>query len=90
MNIYKRHREVDPASDYNPDCPEVGDAVKVYNSSNGWFFVFGRVVKYNETSDVYTIRVYTRGGEVKKTYASSDRVEIVNEEEFVSDYIPKG
>ena len=71
-------RELDPHSGFEPDCPEVGDIVKVYSSAtNGYYYMLGRVEAYDEGLDQYTVWCYNRGGEPIKTTASANRVESV-------------
>ena len=52
----------DPASNYAPHPPEVNDNVKVYETMRSEYYVIGKVINYNEASEIYTIIYESRFG----------------------------
>ena len=75
---------IDPASDYVPDVPEVGDTVRIYESEHSEYYIIAKVIEYDDDKETYLVYYSDRGGETCSLDVSWNLVEtesIVNKQE---------
>ena len=59
-----------------PDVPEVGDIVRVYESSSSEYYILGKVVVFDDDKQEYAIRYVDKDGRTIQTVAKYNRVEL--------------